>query len=154
MLVILALLLSAIFVAYGQHREVSEWYDRVNTWDQKNVIEHVIPVLKPDYSYMVQIEAPRSGDIVGHTFLVQGVAHPAWYANGEFALEIQTPHGVVIESYMVAGAQNSDEDAYVPFSLSISAPYYTGPAKVVFKKANPYHVPEYDWAEEVSIVIQ
>ena len=154
MIVILIALAGMMVIWYDGHRQVEEWYDNVARWNKEHAAEIVKPRPSIDATKMISVASPHVGAIVGHTFAVEGQARGAWYAEGIFPLEIQNESGVVMQSFSVHALGDSHQPDFIPFSIDIAMPYFSGPAQIVLKKANLSGLPENDASITIPIKIQ
>lgn len=164
-----------VVIWYNGHQETQEWYERVASWDREHAAELVRPHVVYDTSRMITINVPQPGAIMGHSFVIKGHATGAWYFEGSFPVEIQNENGVVMQTLLAHATGGwipleasrkmqiitsreplTGQVSPLPseFSVDVSAPYYTGPAKIVFKKANPSGLPENDASVTITITIQ
>ena len=148
----------------GQH-EMIQWYNKQQALE---AVRSVLPKPKvTDVERMINVSTPHADAIVAHTFSITGKARGGWYSEGVFPLEIQNDSGVTLETIPIhaegdlpaRGAQAGGQAGwttpdFVPFKAKISTPYYSGKAKLIFKKANPSGLSENDMSFTVPITIQ
>ena len=135
----------------GQH-EMIQWYNKQQALE---AVRSVLPKPKePDIERLIAISSPRPDAIVPHSFTVEGRARGSWYFEGVFPLEIQNESGVTMETLSVHADGEWTTPDFVPFKMKISTPYYSGKAKLIFKKANPSGLSENDMSFTLPITIQ
>lgn len=155
MVVIILLLGVMVVIWYRGHVETMEWYERIAGWNRLNAIESTPQRPQPpDPAGMISVSAPEGDARVGHSFTVEGRARGTWYADGAFPVEIQNESGVVLVRASAKAAGDWMSPDFVPFSLEVATPYYSGPARIVLKMANPSDRPERDTSISIPVMIQ
>lgn len=117
------------------------------------------PTTTPGISYVnatadnIVVSAPLPGATVGSTFTVSGQARGTWYFEANFPIEVRDDNGIqLLISPVSADGEWMTED-FVPFSVTLTVPDYSGPATLVLHKDNPSGLPEHDASISFEVTI-
>ena len=117
--------------------------------------EKNIPAEKTAYADLIQVSFPISGEKVGGTINVTGIARGTWYFEGEFPVYLTDAEGNQL-AWAPARAQGEwMKEDFIPFSASLKYPVgRSAPAKLVLKRNNPSDIREQDAMVEIPVILE
>lgn len=120
----------------------------------------IVESLPPKVTYvnanedMIRVIAPHPGESVDGTFTVLGQARGNWYFEANFPVEVVGENGARLVQVPVPAQGDWMTTEFVPFSVSITVPNYTGPATLILRNDNASGLPEHDRSVSIPIVIK
>lgn len=100
----------------------------------------------------LRVSNPVANSVVKSPLTITGEAS-AWYFEAEFPVQIEDTNGNLIAQSFVTAQKDWMTTDYVPFkgTLTFTVPPGVTEGKVVFKKANPSGLPQYDKSVAVPV---
>jgi len=113
---------------------------------------YYIDNIEPE-NYEARIESPEAGSAVTSPLAITGYAHPNWYYEGTFPIEVRDANGAVIGQGMAQKQEGvSAPEGYVSFSAAISFTANPGEeGAIVLIRSNPGGKNEYNLRTEVPV---
>jgi hypothetical protein len=104
---------------------------------------------------LIVVELPFPGAVVGKSFTVIGKARGTWYFEASFPIKVIDKDGNVLAEVVAQAEGDWMTENFVPFKSEIKIPSsYIGPATMVFKKDNPFGLPEHDASISFPITVE
>lgn len=102
----------------------------------------------------VSVPNPQA-TISGDELVISGEAS-GWYFEGSFGVVLKSQNGTVLAQVPATAQGDWMTTAFVPFeaTIDLSGISYTGPASLVFVKANPSGMPQNAASVTIPVVIQ
>ncbi len=95
-----------------------------------------------------------TGQIVSLPLPISGMIRGNWFFEGSFLVTLENPQGTVLAHGLASSTQNWMTTNMIPFTVTIPAVAYQGPATLVFHKENPSGDPAYDASYSISVIVQ
>ncbi|HET8581216.1 MAG TPA: Gmad2 immunoglobulin-like domain-containing protein [Candidatus Paceibacterota bacterium] len=103
----------------------------------------------------IVVDAPRPGAASGRTVTITGVARGTWYFEASFPAKLVAADGTTTLAQAAAQAQGDwMTTGLVPFSVSLDAGSYQGPATIVLSRDNPSGLPTSDASVSFPVTIE
>lgn len=92
----------------------------------------------------INVQHPKSGELISSPLRVSGEARGTWYFEGQFSFRIVTNSGETLAEGSASSQSNWMTSDFVPFSgsLHFERPTGTQTGRVIFESANPSGKPE------------
>ena len=95
-----------------------------------------------------------AGQTVSLPLPISGMIRGNWFFEGSFLVTLENPQGTVLARGLASSTQNWMTTNMIPFTVTIPAVAYQGPANLVFHQENPSGDPAYDASYSISVIVQ
>lgn len=103
---------------------------------------------------MIVVDTPKPGATVGTAFTVSGKARGNWYFEANFPIEVRSATGATLLQLPVQAGGDWMTTEFVPFTVQVIVPNYTGAATLILHNDNASGLPENDKSVSIPITIQ
>lgn len=101
----------------------------------------------------IVVTTPAPGASLGSTFTVSGQARGTWYFEANFPIKVVDQNGALLVQLPVQAIGEWMTEAFVPFTVDVTVPNYSGPATLVLEKDNPSGEAAFDASVAIPIEI-
>lgn len=121
-----------------------------DTTNKNTVPEKIIPP-----NNLIQVSFPSSGEKIGGTLNVTGIAKGIWYFEGDFPVRLVDSAGRELAIAPASAQSEWMKEDFVPFSATLKYPVSQATsAKLILAKDNPSDMRELDDAIEIPVVLE
>jgi len=101
----------------------------------------------------IVVSTPLPGSTVGSEFTVSGNARGTWYFEASFPVKVLGANGQELVQLPAQATEDWMTENFVPFSVKVTVPNYSGAATLVLHKDNPSGEAKFDASVSIPIVI-
>lgn len=101
----------------------------------------------------ITVSNPSAGAHLGSSFTVSGQARGTWYFEASFPIEVLDRNGNQLLQKPVQATGDWMTENFVPFTINLTVPNYSGPATIVLHKDNPSGKPEFEASLSIPVMI-
>ena len=101
----------------------------------------------------ITVDTPAPGAVLGSEFTVSGQARGTWYFEASFPVKVLGSNNQVLVQLPAQATSDWMTENFVPFSVVVKVPNYSGPATLVLEKDNPSGEAKFDASVSIPIMI-